>query len=229
MSLTQKSRAEFLRRIPLFADLTAAEREALAARAIEKKFAPGECLFSEGEPCSGIFLLVKGSVKIFKTSGSGREIMLALEKAPSTVAEVPLFDGGPYPAGVTAVDHVVAWLIRKEDFQQVCRQNPELSLKVLAVVGRRLRHLVALLESVTFGSVRQRLARALLEFRDQAGSDSFLLPVTHEELAFRLGTVREVVSRNLSRFQAEGLLRLQRREVTLLDPHGLEREAETEM
>jgi len=229
VSPTQRSRSEFLRRIPLFAELSAAEREALAARVIEKRFAPGERLFSEGEPCDGIFLLIEGSVKIFKTSPSGREIMLALDTAPATVAEVPLFDGGPYPASVSAVEPVVAWLIRKEDFQQVCRQTPELSLKVLAVVGRRLRHLVALLESVTFGSVRQRLARALLEFRDQAGGDRFLLPVTHEELAFRLGTVREVVSRNLSRFQAEGLLRLQRREVTLLDPGGLGREAETEM
>ena len=75
----------------------------------------------------------------------------------------------------------------------------------------------------------QRLARALLDFGQQARANSFPLPVTHEELAFRLGTVREVVSRNLSRFQAEGLLRIQRREIQLLDRAGLQREAETEL
>lgn len=223
------SKADILARIPMFADLSLAEREALAARAIEKRFAAGQRLFSEGEPCSGIFVLVKGRVKIFKTSRAGREIMLTTEQAPSTVAEVPLFDGGPYPASVSAIEEVTAWLIRKEDFRQVCRQNPNLSLKLLAVAGRRLRQLVGLLESVTFGSVRQRLARTLLEFGRQAGSDRFLLPVTHEELAFRLGTVREVVSRNLSRFQAEGLIRLQRRQLTILDRVGLQREAETEI
>lgn len=222
-------KAEILARIPLFADLTPAEREALAARAVEKRFAAGERLFTEGEPCVGIFLLISGSVKIFKTSPSGREIMLALDTAPATVAEVPLFDGGPYPASVAAVEPVTAWLIRKQDFRQVCRQNPDLSLKLLAVVGRRLRGLVGLLERVTFGNVRQRLARALLEFAAQACSDRFPLPVTQEELAFRLGTVREVISRNLSRFQAQGLLRVDRRQIELLDRAGLEREAETEI
>ena len=83
-------------------------------------------------------------------------------------------------------------------------------------------------ESVTFGSVRQRLARTLVEFCQQAGADEFTLPVTHQELALRLGTAREVVSRNLSRFQAEELIRIDKRTVVLLDRDGLEREAETE-
>ena len=155
--------------------------------------------------------------------------MLAVDAAPASVAEVPLFDGGGYPASVIAIDEVVAYLIGKREFRQVCREQPEVSLKVLAVVGRRLRHLVAIVESVTFGSVRQRLARALLEFRDQAGADLFSMPVTHQELAQRLGTVREVVSRNLGRFQSEGVLRLAGRELQLLDRATLEREAETEL
>ncbi len=223
------NRAEILARIPLFAELSPAEREALAARAVGKSYAAGRRLFSEGEPCPGLYVLLTGRVKIFKTSPSGREIMLAVEEAPSTVAEVPLFDGGAFPASVVALDDVTAWLIRKEDFRQACRQNPELALKLLAVTGRRLRQLVGLVEAVTFGSVRQRLARTLLDFSAEASSDTFTLPVTQEELAQRLGTVREVVSRNLSRFQAEGLLRIQRREVTLLDRAGLERECELEI
>lgn len=223
------NRGEILARVPLLAGLSPAEREALAARAVGKSYRAGERLFNEGEPCPGMYVLLTGRVKIFKTSASGREIMLAVEEAPSTVAEVPLFDGGPYPASVTALDDVTAWLIRKEDFRQACRQNPELALKLLAVTGRRLRQLVGLLEAVTFGSVRQRLARALLDFAGEAGCNTFVLPVTQEELALRLGTVREVISRNLSRFQAEGLLRIQRREVTVLDRAGLERECEMEI
>ncbi len=221
--------ADVLRRVPLFADLTAAELNALAARAVEKSFASGELLFPEGEPCSGIFIIGRGSVKIFKTAPSGREVMLSIETAPSSVAEVPLFDGGPYPASVSAIDDVVAFHIAKEDFYHIARLNPGLGLKVLAVVGRRLRALVGLVESLTFGSVRQRLARALIEFSQTAQSVTFPLPVTHEELALRLGTVREVVSRNLSRFQAEGLIRVQRREIAVVNRTGLEREAETEL
>ncbi len=219
---------EALRRTPLFGTLTPREVASIAERALERRFLPGEVLFREGDACYGLFVLGRGSVKIFKTSSSGREIMLAVESAPSSVAEVPLFDAGPYPATVSALDDVLAYLISKQDFRQVCRQYPEVALKVLAIVGQRLRQLVLVVEAVSFGSVRQRLARSLLDFSAQAGKPSFVLPVTHQELASRLGTVREVISRNLSRFQAEGLLRIERRQVVLLDSGGLERESETE-
>jgi len=215
-----------LAEIALFGSLSESELQALAQRAVERRFAAGEMLFWEGEPCAGIFLLMAGSLKIFKTSAGGREMMLALESAPSTVAELPLFDGGPYPASVRAVEPVVCLFLNKNDFQQVCRQYPDVALKVLAVVGRRLRHLVGVVESMTFGSVTERLARLLLDAARMAGSDEFDLPLTHQELASRLGTVREVVSRNLARFRAEGLIRIQGRQLCILDRAGLERESE---
>ncbi len=221
-------KAALLSSIPLLAGLSENEFQALAQRALEKRFAPGEILFWEGEPCAGIFLIIEGRVKIFKTSAGGREMMLALEEAPSTVAELPLFDGGPYPASVRAVGAVVSLFINKTDFQHVCRQYPDVALKVLAVVGRRLRHLVSVVEAITFGSVTQRLARLILDASREAGSDRFDLPLTHQELASRLGTVREVVSRNLARFRAEGLIRIQGHQVAIEDRAGLEQEAEAQ-
>ncbi|MGA2436431.1 MAG: cyclic nucleotide-binding domain-containing protein, partial [Bryobacteraceae bacterium] len=92
-----------LRQVPLFSGLTAAEIHAMAQRTVERRYAPGEMLFHEGEDCAGLFLVAEGNVKVFKTSASGREVMLAMESAPSSVAEVPMFDGGPYPASVRAV------------------------------------------------------------------------------------------------------------------------------
>jgi CRP-like cAMP-binding protein len=212
----------------MFAALSEAELQALAQRAVERRFASEEILFWEGEECAGIFLIVQGSVKIFKTSPGGREMMLALETAPSTVAELPLFDGGPYPASVRAVEPVATLFINKNDFQQVCRQYPDVALKLLAVVGRRLRHLVDVVESMTFGSVTQRLARLILDAAAHAGVDEFDLPVTHQELASRLGTVREVVSRNLARFRAEGLIQIQGRQLRIQNRAGLQREAEAQ-
>src|ERR1041385_8723738 len=185
-------------------------------------------LFWEGDPCAGIFLIVQGRVKIFKTSPAGREMMLAMEAAPTTVAELPLFDGGPYPASVRAVEAVQSYFINKSDFQQVCRQYPDVALKVLAVVGKRLRHLVGVVESMTFGSVTQRLARLLLDASKGAGADAFDLPVTHQELASRLGTVREVVSRNLARFRGDGLIRMQGHQIQILNRARLEQEAESQ-
>jgi len=220
-------KSEALSQIALFAALSDAEVHILAQRAVERRFSPEEMLFWEGEPCAGVFLIIEGSVKIFRTSPGGRELMLAIERAPSSVAELPLFDGGPYPASVRAVEPVVSLVINKNDFQQVCRQYPEVALKVLAVVGKRLRHLVGLVESMTFGSVTQRLARLLLE-ASKGSTGTFDLPVTHQELASRLGTVREVVSRNLARFRAEGLIRMQGHQVHILNRAELEQEAESQ-
>src|SRR5581483_5484318 len=212
---------QFLAQIQLFGSLSETELQALSQRAVERRFAAGDMLFWEGEPCAGIFLILQGRVKIFKTSAAGREMMLSLETAPTTVAELPLFDGGPYPASVRAVDAVQSYFINKSDFQQVCRQYPDVALKVLAVVGKRLRQLVSVVESMTFGSVTQRLAKMLLDHADPEFD-----MVTHQELASRLGTVREVVSRNLARFRAEGLIQIQGHRVQVLDREGLAKEAQ---
>lgn len=223
------ARDEAFRRIDVFEGLSEAELDSLTGCSIVRTYRAGEDLFLEGEPCSGIHVLTEGTVKIVKTTPSGRQLVLAVQPAPATVAEVPVFDGGPYPATVTALTAVKAHILLRDDFRAFCKRNPELALRFLEVFGFRLRQLVGLVERITFGSVRQRLAQSLLDFAGGRTGSTFMLPETHEQIAARLGTVREVVSRNLSRFQTEGLIRLDRREVLLLDPQGLQAEADTEM
>lgn len=214
-----------LAQIPIFSGLGEAETEALAARVTASEYESGQYLFLEGEPARGLYLVGRGSVKIFKTSSSGREVMLALIPAPSSVAEVPLFDGAPYPASAVATEKSVILFLDSKDFQHLCHQFPAIPMQCLRVAGRRLRQLVGTIERISFGSIRQRLAAHLLEY----AGDEFTLPVTHQELASRLGTVREVVTRNLGRFQAEGLVEVAGRSIKVLDREGLRREAETEL
>jgi CRP/FNR family transcriptional regulator len=219
-------RDDIFRATPLFRTLPEEMRRELGELAVEKRYGAGDVLFYEGDACEGLFVLGEGTVKICKTSPTGREIMLAMESAPSSVAEVPLFDEGDYPATVRALTPVTAYLIRKEDFRRYCLQHPEVALRVFAILGRRLRQLVGLIEAITFGSVRQRLARLLLEAYQRGEMER--APLTHEELAMRLGTVREVVSRNLARFQAEGMVKVERRQIVIADAEALRAEAETE-
>jgi CRP/FNR family transcriptional regulator len=221
-------RRETFAKTPLFSSLAPEEREELSRLAIDKVYEPGQALLYEGTPCEGLYVIGSGTVKITKISPSGREVMLAIESAPSSVAEVPLFDDGDNPATVVAIRETVAFLLRKNDFRRFCQAHPEVPLKVLAVVGRRLRTLVGLIEAVTFGSVRQRLAMLLLQSAEESGANEAGISVTHEELAARLGTVREVVSRNLARFQAEGILQVVKRQIKVLDMAALRAEAETE-
>ncbi len=219
-------REDVFRATPLFRTLPEELRRELAEMSVEKRYEAGEVMFYEGDPCEGLFVVGEGTVKICKTSPTGREIMLAMETAPSSVAEAPLFDEGDYPATVRTLTPVTAYLIRKEDFRRYCLAHPEVALRVFAILGRRLRQLVGLIEAITFGSVRQRLARLLLESHERGEMES--APLTHEELAMRLGTVREVVSRNLARFQAEGMVKIDRRQIVITDAEALRAEAETE-
>jgi CRP/FNR family cyclic AMP-dependent transcriptional regulator len=218
---------EMLRAIEIFSDMSAADLDDL--RPVGREYAPGDVLFLEGQPCQGLWIIGEGAANIVKTTPQGRQLVIATQEAPSTVAEVPVFDGGTYPASLIAVRPTTALLIPKQDFLRVCRANPALTLRFLKVFGRRLRHLVGLAERITFGTIRQRLAADLLERARIAGGSVFPLEETQEALASRLGTVREVVSRNLGRFQSEGLIRIDRRTVELLDADGLRNEAETEL
>lgn len=216
---------ERLRQVPLFRGLDSPALQALAELARACRFEPGEKLFREGETCGGVYVLLMGEVRIFKVSAGGRELTLHRQAAPATMAEVPLVDGGPYPASVEAIQPVEALFLTRTDFLSLCRRQPQVALAALELFARRLRTLVALLEAVTFGGVRQRLARLLLE-RAPAGP----LVATHQALALELGTVREVVSRNLSRFQDEGLISMHGRgAIELRDPDGLAHEAALEL
>ena len=183
-------------------------------------------MFSEGEPCNGLNIISRGKVRIFKTSVNGREQVLAIEEPGGSVAELPVFDGGPYPASAVAIEDTEVAFISRRDFQAYCLEHPEVSLKVLAVVGARLRRLVGIIEELSFTTIRQRLVSTLVRLAQSEGKKTvrgveFLLPASHQELANQLGTVRELISRNLTRLQAEGLLEVDARQIVVKDLKGL--------
>ncbi len=210
----------------LFANLSLQELRLLAAHAVRRNYAQGELLFAEGDACRGLHIIVTGKLRIFKSSASGREQVLAVEGPGGSVAELPVFDGAPYPASVVAAEDAQILFLSRSDLHSFCLAHPEVSLKLLAVVGARLRRLVGIIEELSFATVRQRLAAVLVRLAQQDGRPcgdgiEIQLPGTHQELAHQLGTVRELVSRNLMRLQAEGLVLVDARRIIILDLPGL--------
>ena len=198
----------------------------LAARTVRKLFSAGELLFSEGEPCNGLHIIARGKVRLFKTSVNGREQVLSVNVSGESVAEIPVFDGGPYPASAVALEETEIVFISRRDFNAYCLEHPEVPLKVLTVVGARLRNLVGIIEELSFTTIRQRLISLLLKLAQSEGRKTargieFQLPASHQELANQLGTVRELISRNLMRLQAEGLLDVDARQIVVKDVEGL--------
>ena len=210
----------------LFSNLSPEELRLLAAHAVRKHIAQGELLFSEGETCKGLHIIASGKLRIYKSSSGGREQVLAVEGPGGSVAELPIFDGGPYPASVSAIEDSQILFISRNDFRSFCLARPEVTLKMLAVVGARLRRLVGIIEELSFTTVRQRLASVLVRLAQTEGRRTehgieIQLPGTHQDLAHQLGTVRELVSRNLMRLQAEGLVQVEARHITVLDLPGI--------
>ena len=221
--------AQTLAKVPIFSGLTETELGFLAQRTVPRHYSAGEMVFGEGEPCSGLYVVRTGNVRIFKSSPTGREQVLSIDGPGSSIAEIPVFDGGTYPASGAAVDDATLLFVSKQDFQALCLAHPQVPLKVLRVVGARLRRLVGIIEELSFTTVRHRLAAYLLRLSQKSGKRTaegveITLPATNQELAAHIGTVRELVSRNLSRLQAEGILKVDGRNILICNSKALEEE-----
>ncbi len=223
----QTSPKQILKATPLFAALDDSEVTFLAERCGIRPYVPGEMLFSEGEPCKGLYIVVLGHVRIFKTALNGREHVLTIEGPGASVAEIPVFDGGNYPASGSAIEKTEVLFISRSDLRAICLEKPEVSLKMLQVVGTRLRRLVGIIEELSFTTVRHRLIswllrQAVAEGRATERGIAISLNTSHQELAAQIGTVRELISRNLARLQAQSFIEMNGREITILDKEGLE-------
>src|SRR5437763_6659088 len=179
---TQK---QILSKVQLFSGLADSEMDFLAPRVVPRKFSPGQIIFNEGDPCSGLYVVASGQVRIFKSSSGGREQVLSIDGPGSSVAELPVFDGGPYPASASAVDDVTVLLVRRQDFHGLCLAHPQVALKVLRVVGARLRRLVGIIEELSFTTVRRRLASFLFRLAQREGLE-VTRPVSHQDLASQI-------------------------------------------
>jgi len=222
------SQGQILAKVPIFSGLSEEELGLLSQRIVPRRFSPAEIVFSEGEGCSGLYVVASGHVRIYKSSAAGREQVLTIDGPGSSIAEVPVFDGGNYPASCAAIGEATLLFISKQDFQTLCLAHPQISLKVLRVVGARLRRLVGVIEELSFTTVRQRLIALIVRLAEKTGTPSkdglrIELTKSHQDLAAELGTVRELVSRNLSRLQAEGFLEVEGRKIVVKDLAGLKR------
>lgn len=212
MSNSTTDTRSVLRQIPLFATFAEEALTRLAARSVARTYAAGHVLFTTGEPCRGLYVIETGRVKIYRTSPSGREQVLQSEGPGRPVAELPLLDGGPYPASaITEVESRLIFVPR-EEFEALYRDNPDVARAVIYELGKRLRHLVHVTETLAFRDVAARLAHYLAEYAEQHGQQTsegveIVISRTHEELSFELGTARESVSRAFKQLAEKGVIR----------------------
>lgn len=216
-----------LRRTQLFGELEELDLRALAERAVERRLTRDEILFVTGDEARGLFVIVRGALRAFREGVDGREQVIHVEREGATIAELPAFDDKPYPSTVAAEEETVVLFLDKHDVKSLCLTRPQIALAALKLLAGRLRKCAELVETLSLREVDQRLARWLLieartrGHRTNTGLE-VTLALTNQQIAARIGSVREVVSRALSRLQNNGLIAVDGRRVVIADEEALE-------
>lgn len=215
-----------LRRLSLFQELNDEALRAVAEQTVPKKVPKNGILFREGQPCRGLYIILDGSIKVYRSTSDGREQVLHIEGPKHTLAKLPLFDGAPYPASARAAEDSLLLFLPRDAFQRLYRTNPDIADAVIHDLGRHLRRLVRLLDKVTLKDVPARVAATLIEEAVAAGADrdggEFEIPTTQEEMASALATTRESVARALARFRSEGIIEQDGARIRILDLGALQ-------
>jgi CRP-like cAMP-binding protein len=211
-----------LRKTELFRDLDDALLRALAERAVERRLTRGEILFMIGDSANGLYVVVSGAVRAYRTGNDGREQIIHTERAGSTIGELPLFDGQPYPSTVAADEDSSVLFLDKDSVRQLFLKHPEIAMTALRVLSQRLRKCAELVETISLRAVGQRLAQWFLQEANSRGRKSGRaievdLPLSREQIAARIGSVREVVSRAISRLDQEDLVHIEGHRVRIPD------------
>jgi CRP-like cAMP-binding protein len=215
-----------LRRTALFGELNEPAVAALAGCAIERRLQKDEILFVAGDEAAGLFVIASGALRAFREGVDGREQVIHVEREGATIAELPVFDDRPYPSSVAAEEESTVLFLDKRDVKAICLTNPEIALAALRMMAGRLRKCAELVEALSLHEVDQRLARWLLAEARARGAKTadaleLSLALTNQQIAARIGSVREVVSRALARLQNNGLIVVEGRRVIIHDEQAL--------
>lgn len=196
-----------LHQVPLFAGVSDGACRELAARTVRRTYQRGQTLFTAGSEARGMYVLTSGRVRVVRES-SGRRHVIHEEGPGGTLGEVPLFEGGGYPATAIAADATTCLFVGRDAIAAAMRVDPEVAWRFLGRLAARVRTLITRLDDLTARSVPQRLAGLLLDRGGRGGGsgEAITLGRTQQEIAEELGTVREVVVRAMRALCATGAI-----------------------
>lgn len=216
--------AQTLARVQYFVGLPSQVQDELLTAARPRSYDAGQIIYLAGDTASHVFVLEKGWVKASRMTRAGREQGLAFLRPVHVFGHIGLFTDGQYPASTTALERAEVWAIPGATILGLAKQHPDFTLALLREMGNRVRTFISLVEDLGLRSVDARLANNLL--RNAELIDGQLVVrrrgwTTFDEMAVRLGTVRDVLSRCLKKLEADDLIRVERDLIVLLDPTGL--------
>ncbi|MFC2021016.1 Crp/Fnr family transcriptional regulator [Chloroflexota bacterium] len=212
------SKAQILKRSPVFSSLNAEELDNLADLTTERNFMSSDFIFWEGDAPDWFFIVAEGKVKALKHSSSGKDFIITFFGPGEIFGEVAIFENKPYPASAQAVTETKVLAVKKNDFLSFLGERPQVAMRIISVLGERLRDAQSRLRDFAGERVEQRLASVLVMLSSKLGST---LPFTRQEIADMVGTTIETTIRIMSQLKDREIIRSTRGKVIIINKEKL--------
>lgn len=212
-----------LRDVHLFSEMDVSHLREISEISRLEQYKKNQHIFLENDNYRGFYIVLKGSVKVYRVSAEGKEYILHLRKPPQPFADVPLFEeGGNYPANAQALDDSLLLFIPKQEFTELIRKNPSIAFKMLAGFAKRMRKMTNKMEEISTKEVSNRLARFILDEIEKNNSiklpEPFLrLTISKATVATYLGTITETLSRTFKKFHDDKIIVVDGKKIFIKD------------
>lgn len=216
-----------LKKVSYFSSLTPSALSELNSIVNLKTYQSGEIIFLEEDSPSGLYIIKKGKVKIYKLSADGRSILLEIIHPGTSFGEVAVFDGKNFPANAEAMTQAEVIFIHRSDFLNFLKNNPDVALQVIKDLGARLRYAQNRVRSLITRKAEERMASIILKLTQKLGQEKeggFVvdLPLTRQDIAEMTGTTQETAIRILSKWQKENLIIFKNKKLVVIDQQRIE-------
>jgi len=209
----------FFRQSPIFASLDEDELKKIAGLATSHHFKKGEFIILEGDAPLPFHIIQEGRVKVFKQSSSGKDFTIGAFHHGDTFGEVAVFDGKACSASAQAMDETIVLTIRRDEFLSLVARNPIIAMKIIGIMGERIKSAHNSLRDLAADRVEQRLTKVLLMLSSKYGTT---LPFTRQEIADMAGTTTETTIRVMNRLKNSGIIRSTRGKMIIMDKTKLQ-------
>lgn len=213
-------------KIPLLSSLPADAQAQLLPLFRSRELERDEYVFFEGDPAEFLYVVGEGKVKILKHSDTGKDLILQVLSAGDSYGTVDILDGKEYTVSAQTMEPALVWSMHRTDYLDMLNRHPALGLEIVRCLSRQLKDAYGTMQSLAVERVERRIARILLKLAAATGqqTDRGIVigsPLTRQDIADMTGTTVETAIRVMSRFTKSGIIRSERRQIVLLEPHQL--------